>query len=221
MHKKINLNIQQRKFLKDEGDQMFKRNKHINDSIDFDKEKLTETILNIYKNKKIKKNTNSILEIGCGNGARLEFLSKKLKKKIFYGIDPSALAIKKAKSKKIKAKIGTADFLPYSSNKFEMLIFGFCLYLVDDNDLFKVICEADRVLKKNGIIIIYDFDSDKPRYKSYKHCKNLKSRHMSYKNFFITHPLYKLISEKKFIYEEKKSIQIKDTFLNISCILKN
>ena len=69
--------------------------------------------------------------------------------------------------------------------------------------------------------IIYDFDSDKPRYKSYKHCKNLKSRHMSYKNFFITHPLYKLISEKKFIYEEKKPIQIKDTFLNISCILKN
>ena len=123
MHKKINLNIQQKKFLQNEGDKMFKRNEHIYDGIDFDKEKLTKTILNIYKNKKIKKNTNSILEIGCGDGARLEFLSKKLNKKFLYGIDPSVLAIKKAISKKIKAKVGTADSLPYANNKFEMLIF--------------------------------------------------------------------------------------------------
>ncbi len=219
MYKKSILNIQKKKFLKIEGDKMHKRNKKDNYEKDFKKDHLTKKILEIFKNKKFK-NKNKILEIGCGDGYRLKFLSKKIKIKKIYGIDPSKLAVRKAKSQGIIAKVGTADYLPFENKKFDMIIFGFCLYLVDDEDLFKVINEADRTLKNKGYIIIYDFYSNKIKYNSYKHCKGLKSRHMNYKNFFVVHPLYKLISEQKILYEKKKFEGDSDTYLSISVIFK-
>ena len=200
---------------------MFERNKERYSNKNFKNEKLTKTILDIYKKKKIKNNTGSIIEIGCGNGSRLEFLSKKIIKKNFYGIDPSSFAIREAKNKKIRAFVGTADKTPFKDRSFEMVIFGFCLYLVDDDDLFNVIREADRILNKKGILIIYDFYDHELKYKLYKHDKKIKSRHMDYKKLFLYHPSYKLISDDKFIYEKKNHKNKKDTYTSISCLLKN
>ena len=47
-------------------------------------------------------------------------------------------------------KIGTAEKLPFEENYFDILIFGFCLYLTDSEDLFKISSEAYRVTKKVG-----------------------------------------------------------------------
>jgi ubiquinone/menaquinone biosynthesis C-methylase UbiE len=218
---------QKKKFLISEGDKMFIRNKEAYKKYDYSKEKLSKTILKIYKKDIIKNNTNSILEIGCSEGSRLKFLSKKLKEKKFFGIDPSKLAIKNAKKNKLNAIVGSADNLPYKNHQFEMVIFGFCLYLVDDRDLFKVLYETDRILKKGGVIIIFDFASKRIKYKTYKHNKKIKSRHMDYKKLFIHHPNYELISNINFVYQIKnnknKSLINKErnTYLNISCILKN
>ena len=220
MHTKPVLNIQRKKFLQSEGDKWHKRNHRAYINYDFKKDNLVQAILKIYNKKKKLKKNNKILEIGCGDGSRLEFLAKNLKTKKIYGIDPSKIAVKKAISKGVLAKIGTADNLPFEDKKFDMIIFGFCLYLVDDEDLFKVINEADRALNYNGYIIIYDFYSDKTKYYPYKHCKGLKSRHMNYKNFFISHPNYRLISEKKFIYEKRTHIKFKNTYVSVSIILK-
>ena len=43
---------------------------------------------------------------------------------------------------------------------------------------------------------------------------------MNYKNFFVVHPLYKLISEQKILYEKKKFEGDSDTYLSISVIFK-
>ena len=219
MYKKSVLNIQKKKFLLSEGNEWFKRNQTAYDNYDFKKDNLIKTISEIYKKKNLKNNTK-ILEIGCGDGSRLEYLAKNIKIKKIYGIDPSKMAVKKAISKGVLAKIGTADYLPFENKKFDMIIFGFCLYLVDDEDLFKVINEADRALNYNGYIIIFDFYSNKTKYYKYKHCKGIKSRHMNYKNLFISHPSYRLILEKKFIYERRKAINTKIAYTSISAISK-
>ena len=129
---------------------------------------------------------------------------KKFKNKKIYGIDPSKMAIKKAICKGVLASIGTADHIPFKEKKFDIIIFGFCLYLIDDEDLFKVISEADRVLNQKGHIVIYDFYSKKTRYYPYKHCRGLKSRHMNYNNFlFPIQAIDWFLKENIFMKKEK------------------
>ena len=118
MYKKSVLNIQKKKFLLSEGNEWFKRNQTAYDNYDFKKDNLIKTISEIYKKKNLKNNTK-ILEIGCGDGSRLEYLAKNLKIKKIYGIDPSKMAVKKAISKGVLAKIGTADYLPFENKKFD------------------------------------------------------------------------------------------------------
>ena len=76
---------------------------------------------------------------------------------VSFGIDPSKKAIKIAQELGINAKVGTAEKLPFIDKEFDLIIFGFCLYLCDTNDLFKIAYEANRVSKVESWISIIDF----------------------------------------------------------------
>jgi ubiquinone/menaquinone biosynthesis C-methylase UbiE len=91
-----------------------------------------------------------LLEIGCGTGYRLAEINRKFNTNC-YGIDPSIQSIKNGSQEfpSITLTTGTADLLPFEDLKFDMLIFGFCLYLCDRNDLFKIGMEANRVLPES------------------------------------------------------------------------
>ena len=110
------------------------------------------------------------MEIGCGHGWRLNLLNK-IYKSDCWGIDPSAQVINEGKKefKGITLEKGTADALPYDKDMFDMVIFGFCLYLCDRSDLFKIAYESDRVLKDLGNIVILDFYSTLPYRNDYAH----------------------------------------------------
>jgi hypothetical protein len=97
------------------------------------------------------------------------------------------------------------------------LIFNFCLYLCDTEDLIKIITEADRVLKKNSYLLIYDFYYKGLKYIKYKHKKNIYSRKMDFSKLFIWHPNYKLIKIKKFIHKPK-NINFKNNKLNQTAV---
>ena len=141
-------------FLRYEGNNYFRRNEYntSNHNIRF--------IENLITKRFTKK--NYLLEIGCGDGRLLNSLRKK-KNFILHGLDPSKEAIQTLKNTNIKCSIGTADQLNYKSNLFDIVVFGFCLYLVDKSLLFNVASEVDRVLKKNGYILIYDFFKKKSK----------------------------------------------------------
>ena len=81
----------------------------------------------------------SVLEVGCSNGWRLEAFRKTYAIRC-WGIDPSADAIKEGKTlfPQISLVRGTADSLPFGADMFDLVIFGFCLYLCDREDLFKL-----------------------------------------------------------------------------------
>jgi len=97
------------------------------------------------------------------------------------------------------------------------LIYNFCLYLSDDEDLIKIIFEADRVLKKNGIIFILDFYHKKTKYIKYIHHKDIYSRKMNYSKLFLWHPKYELIKIKKFKHKNR-NIHFKDKYLNTTSL---
>lgn len=138
---------------------------------------------------------SSILEIGCGNGFRLEYISNSTGAKVF-GLDPSPLAISDAKVRGIAAEVGTADKLPWPDASMDVVIFGFCLYLCDRDDLFKIASETDRVLRNPGWLVILDFHSRDQIIRPYKHSEGVNSYKMDYSKLFTWHPGYTTYSQR-------------------------
>ena len=209
--------MQKKNFLKSEADRMFLRNKEKSFKKNYSKDEIF-----LLLNNKIKKNNKyNILEIGCAGGDRLIFLKKSFPKCNFFGIDPSRKAIKENKKKHINLKVGCADKLPYLDGKFDIVIFGFCLYLCDNEDLFKIGSETYRVTKSKSLIIIKDFIQSRVKYNKYSHLKNILSRKMDYISMFTWHPNIKLISHKKIIENDNRKFSKKESEISIVCLMKD
>ena len=196
-------NFQSKIFLEIEGNKYFKRNLSTNEKKNFSIDLLTKSIEKKIKNKKKKYN---ILEVGCSTGHRLYYLKKKFNFHKYYGVDPSSDSIRYIKTnfKKIKATRGTAENLNFNNQKFDIVILGFCLYLCDDEDLFKIASEVFRILKNGGTLFIEDFIVGKPKYVKYKHRKNILCRKMNYTLMFNWHPKLNLVNKKVYFSGPKK-----------------
>ncbi|MBT5996066.1 MAG: class I SAM-dependent methyltransferase [Candidatus Marinimicrobia bacterium] len=176
-------------FLKSEADQWFDRNKESY------KIRKAEGNISLQFLKSIKLSPNKILEIGCSNGNRLVLLKDTFNSDC-WGIDPSSKAISEGKKMypEISLHVGTADSLPFESDSFDTIIFGFCLYLCDRNDLFKIAYEVDRCLKNEGTLIIEDFSPPFPYKNKYSHLDGIYSYKMDYSKMFNWNPNYSEIA---------------------------
>jgi len=132
-----------------------------------------------------------ILEVGAANGWRLDVARQRWGAHC-VGIDPSALAVAdgRARFPEITLQVGTADVLPHA--QFDCVIFGFCLYLCDRSDLFRIAAEADRILADDGLIVVYDFFPPSPYRNSYAHRSGVYSYKMDYSVMWRWHPHYSL-----------------------------
>ncbi len=136
-----------------------------------------------------------ILEIGCGDGTRLAWL-KEMRNAQCFGIEPSAQAVAAARTRGVDAQQGTADVLPFEANSFDVVVFGFCLYLCDRDDLFRIASEADRVLRSPGWLLIEDFFSPTPRARPYHHRPGVNTYKMDYRTLFAWHPAYVCVAHE-------------------------
>lgn len=210
MNKKLKTNIsnshivlenkQSTIFLNGEGDSWYKRNEFVlnNSSGGRDLDFLKRTL------KFNKKNINKILEIGCANGIKLAGLCNFFNAQGF-GVDPSSLAIRQVREqfKELKAIKSTALNLPYPDNQFDLVVFGFCLYLVDRSDILKAVAEADRVLAKGGFLAIVDFDPGLRQKKPYHHKDGMYSYKTSHSDFFTAGGHYYLVSKESYSHGKK------------------
>ena len=136
-----------------------------------------------------------VLEVGCGAGLRLDWLQTHSGWECF-GIEPSAEAVKHAVQSGVQSQVGTADQLPFADKSIDVVIFGFCLYLCDRDDLFKIAAEADRVLKNPGWLLLKDFYSPEPVTKEYHHRPGVYSYKMDYKRLFTWNPDYSIFAHR-------------------------
>lgn len=171
---------QKQAFLASEGDRYFERNLS-NQVI-----ATTDPVLVALDRLALK--PRKVLEIGCSDGWRL----RHFKGAKCAGIDPSAKAIATADSG-MDLRVGTADQLPFVDASFDLVIFGFCLYLVDPALHFRCVAEADRVLSDGGSIVIYDFIPQKTYYNDYSHLAGLRSHKMQFAKYFLASPAYELV----------------------------
>ncbi len=162
----------------------------------------------------------TVLEIGCGDGSRLQYLAKVRGHEV-HGIDPSAAAVARAVEKGVHALQATADRLPFEAARFDLVIFGFCLYLWDVVDLFRIAQEADRVLRASGWLVIHDFYARAPRYRDYHHYAGVQSRKMDYKAMFTWHPSYTLASEEITHHVSGAWSDDPDEWTSLACLRKH
>ncbi len=185
---------QEREFLKSEGDEWFKRNIH----------KFTENSLEISVLcnwlMPFQKEVQTILEIGSGGGNKLSQMCWQLNSK-GYGIEPSSLAVDYANKNygdKCVFEVGTADSLPTQLEKFDLIHFGFCLYLVSRDKITDCLKKADLLLKPGRFLSIIDFDPQQPHANEYVHFKGLKSFKDSYYKMFCDLGNYTLVNKYSF-----------------------
>jgi ubiquinone/menaquinone biosynthesis C-methylase UbiE len=208
---------QAKTFLQGEGDHYFERSK----AVDYNGNSLyanaiIKRVLTSFKN-----DIGSILEIGCSDGTKLRDLCDYFVA-TGYGIDPSASAIRAGREAHgdLQLSIGISSHLPYEDNKFDLVFFGFCLYLVDRNEIFKTVSEADRVLKSGGFIAIFDFDPTHRQKRSYHHVPGLFSYKSHYADFFVSGGHYYLVAKESFSARSCHFTTNSDERVSISVLYK-
>lgn len=207
-------------FLTNEGNAFFLRNTKSRESVDMTTDPV---VLEIYYLNKINAISNSnkklkILEIGCGDGLR----GLEIKKNIncdYYGIDPSTDAVSFCKDNGLIASVATADDLPYKDSFFDLVIFGFCLYLCDRKDLEKISNEATRVLKNKSWIIIMDFFSKQPKVNNYHHLDGIKSYKCDYRSIFDD-TIFTCFSHKVLDHSNYSFTEEENNWISVSSLRK-
>ena len=116
---------------------------------------------------------------------------------------------------------GTADILPFDDQRFDIVIFGFCLYLCDREDLFRIASEADRVLRMPGWLFIRDFFSSMPRAKTYHHRPGVLSYKMDYRTLFNWHPDYECMTHKLRHHSKGGFTDEQDEWVAVSVLRKH
>ncbi|MBI1307987.1 MAG: methyltransferase domain-containing protein [Bacteroidetes bacterium] len=210
------MNDQKDIFLKSEGNNWFLRNQEHPAVLDMKSDPIVKAI------EQWQLGGKDTLEIGCSNGFRPAFLSTEFASRM-SGIDPSSKAIEEGLEKFpfLNLKVGTADLLPFPDNSFDVVIYGFCLYLCDRKDLFSIASECNRVLKNNGHIIIMDFLSFIPYFNPYHHLEGLKSYKMEYSSLFTWNPEFTLLQRTMLPHPDAGMNAGPDQMISIDVIRKN
>ncbi|HLC77767.1 MAG TPA: class I SAM-dependent methyltransferase [Candidatus Nanoarchaeia archaeon] len=116
-----------------------------------------------------------LLEVGCGNGRFASLLGPKIKS--YSGIEPDKEYLRIAKEttpRNVNAKYyhGKAEDISITNKKFDVILYAFSWHFIKDFD--KAINEAKRLLKKEGIIVIYEPSKDTNNWASSKLRKGSK-----------------------------------------------
>lgn len=209
---------QKQVFLDQEANQWFERNRSAIQNRNMPDDDFIASTLqtqaNLFANSKI-------LEIGCADGFRLKYLKGALNAEV-YGIDPSASAVQEGINAGLDLKVGTADKLDFEDGTFDIVILGFCLYLCDRRDLFKIAAEIDRVTQNQAWIVIQDFFSETDYSNDYSHFAGIKSYKSDYRKMFTWNPDYTCVQHKITDHSNFKNYTDKtDEWIALSIIRKN
>lgn len=139
----------------------------------------------------------AVAEIGCSLAERVAALAA-LCAGPGRGVDPSAQAIAEAQRRHphLSLQAGTADRLPWDDASVDLLVYGFCLYVCDRADLFRIAAEGDRVLRPGGLLAVWDFLPPFPYRNRYAHQPGVFSYKLDHARLWSWNPEYVQVSQE-------------------------
>jgi len=105
----------------------------------------------------------NVLEVGCSTGLVVEAIATHTGAR-GVGVDLSEKAIIHGSQRlertdvPVQLVVGTAVNLPFKDHEFDLVVGGFFLYAISQNDLLRTLAEIDRVTKPGGYLTVLDFD---------------------------------------------------------------
>lgn len=182
---------QRDRFAAGEGDAYFRRNPVTEDDL----ARLADTDPLLLALRRLGLPARRVLELGAGNGWRLRCLQRENACRLCCGLEPSAAAARDgaARFPGVRLVRGTCEALPFKGRSFDAVLFGFCLYLCDPDDWFRIAAEADRVLAADGFVAIYDFTAETPSRTPYAHAAGIHSVKLDWSRLFGWNPLYQRV----------------------------
>ncbi len=148
------------------------------------KSELSQTLKN--------KSSLNIVDIGAGTGALSDFVYNIVLDSKFVFIDPAFGMLKYAPDYSFKV-VGVAEELPVKDSSVDLVLIGEAVHHF--RDVNKSLSEVKRVLKKDGILFIFDFDVSKFKGKMIYFFEKLLGEPG---NFFTPSDLSKLLQNNGF-----------------------
>jgi SAM-dependent methyltransferase len=107
-----------------------------------------------------RENPKAVLEVGCGDGIALKFVSPIQ----YVGLDASwtRLQIASVKYKKYEFIQADGSYLPFQSGQFDLVFCSGTLHHIPKGTVFKVIQEMSRVCKPGGLLAIIEPNAYNP-----------------------------------------------------------
>lgn len=184
-------------WLESEGDKWFLRNKgYLGKDSD-----ILLLLLELYSIK-----PKNVLEIGAANGYRLSKLHEKYKSDVI-AVEPSQEAIKDGKKKYpfIKFIRSTCEDLNLPQ-KFDLVIVNFVFHWIYRENLYLCVEKIDKILEKEGHLIVGDFGTEYFFKRKYHHLKdaNLYTWKGPYWELFTKSGQYLEIAKLRFNHDTHK-----------------
>ncbi len=157
----------------------------------------------------------NVLEVGCANGYRLNWLQQL--GVAVCGFDASLQAIADGQQ---RYQLPSQLFVPqklsevwrsgeliqrFQPASMDCIIFGHCLYLFSPDRLPDVVATTLKLLKPGGVIVIFDFDSP-PQRQAYHHAVNVYSYKMDFARLFTGLPYMKCIYKQVMEHSGQPSV---------------
>lgn len=151
-------------------------------------------VLSLLKKYSQKKARLKILDAGCGTG----LLSKKLEKYgDVTGLDFSPEALKFARKRRVKTKLGSVTKIPFKASTFDAAVCVDVIYHSSIKDDIAALKELRRVLKNGGMLILrvpanrwLHLEHDKHVHTRERYTKSLLKRKLKTAKFNLIHLSY-------------------------------
>jgi ubiquinone/menaquinone biosynthesis C-methylase UbiE len=98
-------------------------------------------------------NGKEVLEIGCGNGRISRLLADRVKSLIAIDPDEEQIALAPERVSGVDFRVGTGESLGFNDESFDIVLFSYSLH---HQDFVKALNEANRVLRKEGQLLVIE-----------------------------------------------------------------
>lgn len=166
-------------------------------------QKRKKFVTNILEEINKKNKINNLLDLGCGDGSNLKWISKFSQN--LYGTDYNLLRLKRAKKILDKIKISSKLFLtdifsmPFIENSFDLIFFNHVIeHLEDDKLALKKIFE---ITKKGGYVILGTPNEGALAWKFAYYIESNVKRKTDHVNFYTANSIKKISEEAGFTVE--------------------